>query len=271
MLVKLHVYPEEVDNLKLVKSWSFLGTTDLELLYLQDLYRLLLSLPFFCFRWNCGERSKFCKKVHCNRHKPVWSVGQVGLHQLQDFLYHRWPDATAGWLLLTRVHHECDKWNYSQSVCLISDINGCLLSRLHDEVLLSCSECVAVPSVPTRTTVNLCRSTSSSIHLHVWRLPREVVLQRQSRNYTQMCSSSKDLFTNVPWTRQVSDQQNSSCGRILLMLLMEGKATMKWVFIVDEATRRGEKNSSTLSKQNSWHLRTWSVFEQHSIQHWKSE
>lgn len=33
-------------------------------------------------------------------------------------------------------------------------------------------------------------------HLRVWRLPQEVILQRQSRNYTQMCSSSKELFTN---------------------------------------------------------------------------
>lgn len=75
-----------------------------------------------------------------------------------------------------------------------------------DEVPLSCSECVAVPSIHIRTRArNLYRSTSSSTHLHVWRLPQEVVLQRQSRNYTQMCPSLKELFANVPWARQGSD------------------------------------------------------------------
>lgn len=44
VLVELHVYPEEVDNLKLVKSWGLLGATDLELLYLQDLF--IQASPF---------------------------------------------------------------------------------------------------------------------------------------------------------------------------------------------------------------------------------
>lgn len=34
--------------------------------------------------------------------------------------------------------------------------------------------------------------------------PRKWFWKRQSRNYTQMCSSSKGLFTNVPWTSTTS-------------------------------------------------------------------
>lgn len=112
------------------------------------------------------------------------------------------------------------------TVHLISDRNECLLNWLQDEVPLSCSECVALPSIHIRR-ANLYRSTSSSIHSPpcVEAAPGSG-FGKGKAGIIHKCVPAQRGCSQMS-LGQVSHQQNSSCGGVLLVLLMEGKVTMK--------------------------------------------